>query len=755
MTDKQAANVGQLRLVDGTRVENPANLGVAERRSILPVSGRGKGRLYVLVELTGGSFGREEMAQDLVAAIVEEYFHTSGTVTYGLRQAVLMANAYLRRSNDQITSEHRLGGVACVAMRGREAFIAQAGGPIVYLVHGEQVQAFPDMTLEDPDAAVLGQNQTIEVHLFRTPVQQDDTVLMLDSPLARNLTLTRIAQIVSSDPERTVSNLQTLAPDQACTAMAIRPDPGASQAREPADQWTFTPVEPATEADKTTPLASPAPALPQEQITQDTPFVQEYDEPSETSPPAPQRTGTRASDPIGAVVQTVGAGIRSLGESLLPDKRPHTMGRRGSPSQAADARGGRDQHRRRAVRTRRGRGQEARQPNWGLAVALAIPILVLIFVGGYTAYRNWSSQSQYNASMEEAKLKRDLALGSAESPAVARDHWLEVLASLKAAETLQPEEPEIAQMRAQAEAELDRIDGVTRLGQIYRIYEYNLPGSTPSRVVVAGLDVYVLDRGMGRVYHHALNEVRNALRNPNADQVLLQRGQSVEDKTIGDLVDIGWMQDGGEGQAGALAVLDRDGLLVEYDPTWEQLSHQVVGGQDQWRAPLSLRTFDSNLYLLDPTANQIFKYLAEQFATDPDRWIKQSDTDLSKAVDMSIDGNIYVLHNNGQILKYYGGETAPFTVTQVPRALGSAVALYTDVEEVTQYMYVADASERRIVQLDREGTFVRQLQPALGQEESFRQLSGMFVDEAGAKLYFIATNTLFVTDIPPVQSVQR
>ena len=127
---------------------------------------------------------------------------------------------------------------------------------------------------------------------------------------------------------------------------------------------------------------------------------------------------------------SVGAGIRSLGQSLLPDRRPQSTGRQSSPSQAVDARGGRDQRRRRAARTRRG---QAEQPRWGLAVALAIPILVLLFVGGYTAYRNWSQRSQYNASMEQARLKRDLALGSAESPAVARDHWLEVLASLQAA----------------------------------------------------------------------------------------------------------------------------------------------------------------------------------------------------------------------------------------------------------------------------------------------------------------------------------
>jgi hypothetical protein len=101
--------------------------------------------------------------------------------------------------------------------------------------------------------------------------------------------------------------------------------------------------------------------------------------------------------------------------------------------------------------------------------------------------------------------------------------------------------------------------------------------------------------------------------------------------------------------------------------------------------------------------------------------------------------------------KYHGGETEPFGVTGVPRALSGANTLHMDVEEAVQYIYVADASGKRIVQLDREGAFVRQLQPALGQEDLFRQLSGLFVDETGAKLYYVAANALYVTDLPPVQ----
>jgi hypothetical protein len=366
-------------------------------------------------------------------------------------------------------------------------------------------------------------------------------------------------------------------------------------------------------------------------------------------------------------------------------------------------------------------------------------------------YQNWSTSNQYNEHLEQAKRKRDIALSQAESPTTARDYWLEVLSSLQAAASVQPDQPEIAQMRAQAERELDRIDGVVRLPQIYQIYEYTGPSSAPSRLVVAGLDVYVLDRGSGHVYRHALNEPRNALRNPTGDQLLLQQGQVIEGKTVADLVDLTWMDDGGDRQAGALLILDRTGQLFEYDPAWEQVGQQILGGADTWRSPTSLRAFDSNLYLLDSMGNQVLKYPEGQYASPPDRWIAQADTDLRTAIDMGIDGNIYLLHNNGKLDKYYGGERLPSAVTRVPRPLSSGNALHLEVKEDTEYIYIADASERRIVQLDREGVFVRQLQPSLGQEDLFRQLAGLYVDEMGAKLYYVAANTLYITNLPPVQ----
>ena len=423
MTGKWETNVGQLRLIGGTHQEHPKNIGIEEPRSLLPIRARGKGRLYVLVELSGETFGREEMCQDLVTAIVEEYFHTPGTVTYGLRQAVLLANTQLLRANTRVTSEHRMGGVACVVLRDGEVFIAQAGWPMVYLIHRDHVEAYPDTTLDIQDTSMLGQRQTTEVRLFRSPVQPGDIILMADGPMARQLGITRIGQIVSGSVERAMSNLETLAPPEDCTAMVIQAGSSAELPSGQREQWAFMPVEsPSAPERKSEPVSAPLeaePPLPQEVYA---PPVAQIAEPVEMPKavepehaPLPEPVGPTIGDRAQAAFATVAQGMRTLGESMLPDKAPRPT----------------SQRRRRTTRTRQRRGQEAGQPNLGLAAALAIPVLALIIVAGYILYRNWSIKSQFEAKLEAANFKRDVAMRNAESPPLARNDWQEVIALAK------------------------------------------------------------------------------------------------------------------------------------------------------------------------------------------------------------------------------------------------------------------------------------------------------------------------------------
>ena len=804
MTGKWETNVGELRLIGGVRQEQPMNLTVAERRPLLPIRSRGKGRLHILVELSGDTLGREELCQDLVNAIAAEYFATPGTITYDLRQALLLANAQLLRHNARTMTEHRVGGAACVVLRDGEAFIAQAGWPMVYLIQRERVEAFPDTTLDVEDSSVLGQRQVVQVRLFRANVQPGDTILIIDGPMARQLGSTRIGQIVSGDLDRAILSLETLAPPEDCSALLIQVGAGA-QAQGEREQWAFTPVEHPGAREEIAAISAPRPGgeggptregripgqpdRPSERGVQE-PAAQErarqpteragldrstvaQTRPARTSPqrtsfeqvevpeyqvstPPPRSAGLSArayqpsasraapsaatpTEPAGpgiaerasAVFHAVGQGLRTLGERMLPD--------RALPSAA---------ERRRAA-TRKQRREAGRGSRVGIAIAIAIPLVALLIVGGYSVYRDWSTRTQFEARLDAARLERDIALSNAGSPPQARENWLEVIVLASGAEKIQPGTEEIQGLLAQAAAAIDRIDGVTRLASPTKLYDYAAPDSRPTHIIVSGLDAYILDRGAGQVYHHVLNEVSSALRSPDDNQVLMRETQPIDDQTLGMLVDIAWRKDGGDTQRGTLLVLDRNGLLVEFDPSWEQQKLQVLGGKDVWRNPVALETFDANLYLLDPAANQIFKYPDKQFGSAPLTWM-QAEGDLSTAIDLGIDGSIYVTHDSGKMNKYFGGEPVEFAVREIPKPLVGANALYMDIEEVTQYVYIADASDRRIVQLKRDGAFVRQFRPPAEEEAIFDQLSGLFVDERVGKLYYIAGKALYVNDLPPV-----
>ncbi|HUT18905.1 MAG TPA: hypothetical protein VM366_07075 [Anaerolineae bacterium] len=816
MTDKWETNVGELRLIGGVRQEQPMNLTVAERRPLLPIRSRGKGRLHILVELSGDTLGREELCQDLANAIAEEYFATPGTITYGLRQALLLANAQLLRHNARTMTEHRVGGAACVVLRDGEAFVAQAGWPMVYLIQREQVEAFPETSLDVEDSSVLGQRQVVEVRLFHANVQPGGTILIVDGPMARQLGSTRIGQIVSGNLDRAMLNLETLAPPEDCSALLIQVGAGA-QAQGEREQWAFTPVEHPEAREEVAAVSGPRPGgeggptregrirgqpdRPSERDVQE-PAAQEQarqpdavrrpptaeqagldrsavtqTRPARTSPqrtsfeqvevpeyqvstppsrsagpstrayqPPASRAAPRAApgagtpaEPAGpgiaerasAVFHAVGQSLRTLGERMLPD-RP-------LPSAAE----------RRHAATRKQRREAGRGSRVGIAIAIAIPLVALLIVGGYSVYRDWSTRTQFEAKLDAARLERDIALSNAGSPPQARENWQEVIVLASEADGIQPGTEEIQGLLAQAAAAIDRIDGVTRLASPTKLYDYTAPDSRPTHIIVSGLDAYVLDRGAGQVYHHVLNEVSNALRNPDDSQALMRETQPIDDQTLGMLVDIAWRKDGGNAQRGTLLVLDRNGLLVEFDPSWEQQKLQVLGGKDVWRNPVALETFDANLYLLDPAANQVFKYPDKQFGGAPLTWM-QAEGDLSTAIDLGIDGSIYVAHDSGKINKYFGGEPVEFAVREIPKPLLGANALYMDIEEVTQYVYIADASDRRIVQLKRDGTFVRQFRPPAEEEAIFDQLSGLSVDERVGKLYYIAGRALYVNDLPPV-----
>jgi hypothetical protein len=155
--------------------------------------------------------------------------------------------------------------------------------------------------------------------------------------------------------------------------------------------------------------------------------------------------------------------------------------------------------------------------------------------------------------------------------------------------------------------------------------------------------------------------------------------------------------------------------------------------------------------VLDPQANTLLRYLptSDGYSTQPESYFPTDQpVDLNGAVDFAIDGAIYVLFNDGRIGKYMSGEPVEFNISGLDQPFNNPVSIFTAPNEEVQHIYVADAGNQRVVQLNKDGSFARQFKPRPGEAVSFANLQDIFVDEIGGRLYVLDSNNLYVGNIP-------
>lgn len=108
---------------------------------------------------------------------------------------------------------------------------------------------------------------------------------------------------------------------------------------------------------------------------------------------------------------------------------------------------------------------------------------------------------------------------------------------------------------------------------------------------------------------------------------------------------------------------------------------------------------NNNLYLLSPTENQIFVY-PPSLATRSN-WLKEN-ADLSQAVDIFIDGSIYVLNNNGQINKFHLGRAQEYSSEIIQPSTSSARKIVGDSLDVADGKLYILVGKNRLIILDKE-----------------------------------------------------
>jgi len=389
-----------------------------------------------------------------------------------------------------------------------------------------------------------------------------------------------------------------------------------------------------------------------------------------------------------------------------------------------------------------------------VVVAMAIPLVML---GVVIATRiDWESRQRdrFGDIQAVAQSQYDTAMTS-ENVAAKRQGLYDALATTGEGLAVEPGDEMLMSLKRSIEHQLDQINAVDRIYTFYKLAELEDGGGTwsdASRIVVRGIDLYVVNRGSDRVYRFLMNDVGDALQPLDSDPTLLRTGDIYGGSSVGEIVDMAWMQAGGQRTIDTFVVLDRTGTMYAYDPQ-QGIDALPVADSDTWMKPEAAGGYYGNLYVLDPLLNAILKYVPTDnaYTNPPTSYLNPNlGIDLTGAVDMTIDGNVYVLYAGGEVAKFYDGERITFTMNGLPSPMQSPSAIFVSgVQEpdAEGYVYVADTGNERVLQFDKDGNFVRQLKARLEGEE-MKDVRGLYVDEESERILLVSGSGLWYGKLP-------
>lgn len=146
--------------------------------------------------------------------------------------------------------------------------------------------------------------------------------------------------------------------------------------------------------------------------------------------------------------------------------------------------------------------------------------------------------------------------------------------------------------------------------------------------------------------------------------------------------------------------------------------------------------YNSKFYYLSQSNNQIYRYtLNNKGFSVPYDWIKEK-IDLKNSAGLAIDGFVYILKGNGEIVKMLSGKQEDIKLETVEPVLQFATRL--DVSMEKDFIYILDVIEKRLLVFNKTGKFITQYQSS-----QLQNLRDFAVDEKNKLIYFLAGKIIY------------
>ncbi len=748
---------GQFGLMGGI-CRTASDCILAREPSPASPAARWKGSLYLLAEPVPEGGRGYQAARRVVTEIAQAYYAaTSPSITTCLTRAFREANLNLFRHNMAVSGHEKITiGVTAAVVRGEELFLAQVLPGQAYVVHQGRVQPFPSSPSWDPEAATMptvarllamGWSEDVQIEFFHSALQAGDSFCLCTSNIGRTLGKADAEQVLLyQEPADVVEHLYRRVHQQGFAeagAMVVELQPALS--RQATAFFSKAGLQERARLVGETISAFGGFLGGEVRRLFQRPKAAGRRPPKVRPRPRPAPPREPEIPPPLARPKPSGPWWKTALQSLRGLFRPR------SPFPPLE----RPKMRIRAPRERRRIG-----PYFLGAAALIVLSLLIFFTIQGTRARQ---ETLLRELIEETKTKVAQA-GQTTDLKEANDLLAEAEQALLSNLTPDRPQPSLEYALHDLRAERDRINHVVRFLELEEVVGSQTMSATMAQegfpapcthcvfqdLIMIGESVYVLEGEQGAVY---LYDRPNNLFSP-----ILWPGMRIQGRPVGPILDIAALSRPrdclpDEAATTWLAAVDADHwLYLHHSGQWE--SYALSSGSPWNAGQIDMEGYIGNVYILKGEPGQVSKYYCNAYELRPEAWVKDSRAArVGEAVDMTIDGSIYLVLQDGtaQILSRGLLERTISFQDYKARIYPSTLVVvnsYTNVD--SEFLYLVDSYGGRVIQLRKEGgpALVRDLRGPT--DDDLVDVRAVVIREQQGLCYLVAGHSLYRAVLPPL-----
>jgi hypothetical protein len=723
--------------------------------------GREQDRLVAYLLLTGNStFTTGEYTQ-VAENAAKVFYATSGSTTNALRAAGEAANKALLERNMSTSSrgQYALGWLILAALRESQCTFLLSGPMHIYYFGGNESRHIFEPAVSGKG---LGMSQSASIHYAQVTIQPGDRLLFCGK-------LPPTWESALQDPTPSSLNAMrrrlTMVTSEDLNAVFVQATEGSGQVTllGGTAELKEEPAAPASIPASLPRQAAPETEIASAHVVQPSAYAipPQNDEPR-TSLNASQAGGSRGfpasipragvgsqpfitNEPLAAVPQPRAADARAISaesQKDIPEEIPEEPQAPRKPSENA----------RRAARVIAGGIQTSRRlgenlaerlknflprllpnaetgesltPSSGMMVGIAILVPMIVVVMLFVVYSKYGRNPQYEDYLRQASEIQAQAAGLT-NPIEQREAWSNVVFYVDRAERIYHPTSETTALRQEANANLDKLFGITRL-QFNPAFSSS-PGIEISRMAASETDLFLLNAASGEVLRAQLTSSGGF----QIDSAFNCRPGVYGNYTVGPLVDILAMPTLNSISATLLGV-DAGGNLLYCAPGQVAQAIPLPLPDTNWGRVTAFVLDSGNLYVLDALARAVWVYNGRDgtFIDRPYFFFGGQTPEKQDVIDLVVTGDdLYMLHSDGHLstCSYSRIGSVP-TRCQDPSPLVNPFAAYQDMDlfgtaNFTQMLFNAPPDQSILI-LDADTQGVMRFAPrTLEMQNQFRPATG-------------------------------